>query len=367
MQTFMKKKFLLPLIFFLLSCNHQDKKEDKETHNIKSKEIVSPPNKVYIDFLDSSKSFSTNIRLNEFQDKPDLLGFGKNAGRNSITIPTEQNIEILGGNFSAGFSYKLDLKKGDSLKIELEKINLNEKYSIEIPIFTIPNSSEKFSELNFGNLLYMENLRSGALEIDSTQPFLVTHWNSKKIYNDATTLLEKLDIENKISKEFFDSEKNIQKFKYLQRELRENNPTIVDSANNLIIGRNRLSLRNDNFLKYPSYIMLLRKFLDRKYFIEKRTLNSKKFDFINDNKTFLSDKEKIAVLDSYLRSIYFLEKETFPLYEEKFQKLSNDSLKNKWNNVLIRFKHNRKKLTASNKDIAILINQSNDNEFVSFP
>ena len=83
----------------------------------------------------------------------------------------------------------------------------------------------------------------------------------------------------------------------------------------------------------------------------------------NGNETFLDDNTKQALLDSYLKSIFFIEKLKFKEYLTKFNEINtNEQFKNKWNLVLDVQKTNTKKLNKTNRNAGILTNLVNDNE-----
>ncbi len=152
MQAFMKNFYILILLLLLVSCKESvsDKTEVNSQKNVPQK--VHRNDEVYIAIEDTTESFSTNLRLDEFQDKTDLIAFGKENRRISITIPTKKSISLIGGNLTGGFFYDVELEKGDSVYIKQEKIKISPKESIKIAFFDITNSDRKPSEINFPNL-----------------------------------------------------------------------------------------------------------------------------------------------------------------------------------------------------------------------
>src|SRR5690606_9220013 len=64
------------------------------------------------------------------------------------------------------------------------------------------------------------------------------------------------------------------------------------------------------------------------------------------------------------KSIFFVEKNKFTEYLEKFNQInSNSHLEDKWSTVLVNLEQNQRKLNSTNRNIAIHLNLVNDNEF----
>jgi hypothetical protein len=91
---------------------------------INKEEKIEKRNEVYISINDTINYFSTNLSVDEMQDKPDMLYLRKRVDKTSIIIPTDSPIEIRGGNPTISFYYELKLEKEDSLLINVEKTNI---------------------------------------------------------------------------------------------------------------------------------------------------------------------------------------------------------------------------------------------------
>jgi thiol-disulfide isomerase/thioredoxin len=351
------KNILLSLLLLALFSCQEKKKENISEISIVEKENVEKRNEVVISINDSVNSFFTNLYLAEMQDKPDILLLGQEENKTSVTIPTQNTITILGGIPFVSLFYKLELERGDSLIIDIKKIDVNASNQMEYPIFTLLNSDRTWSEINFGYLLYNYNINNKAIVIDENK-FENNKYNAKEIYNNAIKLLNSLKVNSSISDKFYAKTKIDQKLKYASYKVRE--------ARNkkLIIEDSDIKLNDETLFENNEYLMYLTELIHYKYFKEnKRVLSSVQFDFISDNKTFLSQNTKVVVLDSYLKDIFYIEKSKFKKYLEKFNKVNlNKNLENKWIQVVAAQKLNAKKLNKTNRNVDILTNLINDNE-----
>ncbi len=364
MQAFMKNFYILILLLLLVSCKESvsDKTEVNSQKNVPQK--VHRNDEVYIAIEDTTESFSTNLRLDEFQDKTDLIAFGKENRRISITIPTKKSISLIGGNLTGGFFYDVELEKGDSVYIKQEKIKISPKESIKIAFFDITNSDRKPSEINFPNLLYRKHIKTGSKSIDTSKSFLWVKWDSQNQYFDALQLLDSLKRTNKISDKFYEKEKGNQKWEYLARQIREKKIEFIDSSKLIKTNGELFPVINSEIDSSPKYISFLRALIDYQYLGDRgRMTNSDKFEFVRYNETFLNQDLKIKVLDAYLKSIYFIEKEKFPEFVNRFKKINGDNkLSSKWENILTTYTDNLHRLNSSKNDVALLTNMVNDNE-----
>ena len=360
----MRNFHLLLILIILFSCkDSSNEKIVDRSQNITPKDIPRK-DEVYIWIEDSLESFSTNLRIEEFQDKPDLIGLGKDSQRQSITIPTKNDLTLTGIHLIEGFRYDIVLNRGDSVKIRIEDFQISSDASIKIPFFNITNSDRKFSEVNFDYLLYKKNIHSGSKYMDSTESFNPLKWNSRNIYLDAIELLDSLKRINEISDSFYDQAKENQLYKYLLSQAREDNLKIIDSTNLVMTHDEKFKIIDPNQNLSSDYISFLRGLIDHKYFNNNRRIpNSQKFDFLINNNSFLNNELKIQVLDSYLKSIYFQEKEKFKDYVVRFIKInSSQELNTKWENLLQSHSRNRERLNTINRNIALLTNLVNDNQ-----
>jgi|TARA_B110000091_G_C13760426_1_gene451854 thiol-disulfide isomerase/thioredoxin len=353
----------LSLTFFLLlsifSCQEKKGGKISETPIVKEKK-VEKKNEVFIKVNDTISSFFTNLYVDEMQDKPDMLYLGKGESKTSVVIPTNKSIKILGGDPFISLFYQLELEKGDSLLIDIEKIRINQSKQAEYPIFTILNSNKTWSESNFGYLLYKYNIDNKAIVINEGKNFQNNKYDSEKIYHNSIKLLDSLEGNSSISNDFYSTNKINQKLNFATSKIRE----AKNQKKELVIEDLGIKLNDEELLASNEYIIFLKALIRYEYFNKnKRVLNSVQFDFINGNETFLDDNTKQALLDSYLKSIFFIEKLKFKEYLTKFNEINtNEQFKNKWNLVLDVQKTNTKKLNKTNRNAGILTNLVNDNE-----
>ncbi|MBL4604971.1 MAG: hypothetical protein JKY02_04720, partial [Flavobacteriaceae bacterium] len=316
--------------------------------------MIERKNEVVISVNDTIQSFFTNLYVHEMQDKPDMLYLGKKEHRVTVTIPTDKPIKILGGDPFLSFFYEIVLEKGDSLFINTEKIKISQKKQIFYPIFKILNGDRKWCELNFDYLLYKKNLKSKAIEIDTTSSFLSGKWHPEKMLDNSIKLLDSLRSIKEISQEFYLANKLNHKIKFITNKVRG----AKTQNKSLIIEDLGIKLNREEQLNNKVYLSFLRAVILYTYFKEeKRVSNSVQFDFIYKNKTFLKNDTKLALLDSYLKSIFLVEKKNFKKYLDLFNTINtNEALKNKWISIRSDQNTNNKKINQSNRNIGILIN-----------
>ncbi|WP_235294888.1 TlpA family protein disulfide reductase [Portibacter lacus] len=356
-------KNILLLIFLVILCNCKEEHEKEMSTDILIPEVetIDRRNEVVISVNDTVNSFFTNLFLDEMQDKPDMLYLGKKVDKMSVVIPTEQSISIRGGNPWESFSYQLNLEKGDSLLIDIQKIKINPTKEINYPIFSISNSDRTWDELNFGYLLYKKNIAEKAIVIDAAGDFRKNKYEAEEVVLNSLHLLDSLKSNHLISSTFHKSTELNQKLTYETSKIRaaklENKEIIIEDLD--------LDLNDINLLGNSLYISYLRGLILYKYFNTQRTvLNSTQFDFVNEQETFLNHETKLALLDSYLKSIYFVEKSKLKVYHKKFDEMNtNEALGNKWRSLLNKEKINSEKMNRSNRNEGVLTNLVSDNEY----
>lgn len=355
----MKNILLTFLLLSLFSCQEK-KKEIISKISIVEKEKIEKRNEVFIRVNDTIKSFVTNLFVDEMQDMPDMLYLGKKESEMSRVIPTEKSIRIVGGNPMISFYYELKIEKGDSLLINIAKIRVNKSKQVDYPIFSISNSDKLWSENNFNFLLYKYNIDNKAIVIDDGRNFRNNKYDSESIYQNSIKLLDSLKANNSISDKFYSTTRINQKLKFATSKIREAKNKNLE----LDIEGLGIKLNEEGLLDNKEYISFLRALILYNYFKEdKRVKNSVLFDFVNEQETFLNDSAKEVLLDSYLKSIFFVEKSIFDKYLTKFHSVNeNNEFKNKWNSVVDKQKMNSKKLNATDRTIGILTNLVNDNE-----
>ena len=355
----MKNTLIIILLILLYSCQEEKKTGIVSEIRLVKNEKIQKKNEVFIKVNDTIDSFFINLFVDEMQDKPDMLYFGEKYKKTSIIIPTDKSIRIIGGNPMMSLFYELNIEKGDSVFIDLEKISISESKQIKYPVFKIPNSDRKWNELNFGFLLYKENIKSKAIE-NNIEGFRASKWDSKKKYFNATELLDSLKENNLISNDFYADKKINQKLKFVTSKVRD----ARRQNKNLDIKNLGIDLNDEKLLSNKEYISYLRAIVLFQYFNkEKRVPFTAQFDFINNNETFLNSNTKLILLDSYLKSIFFVEKMSFEKYLTEFNNLNtNEAIKNKWVLVVNAQKLNTDKLNKANRSVGVLTNLVNDNE-----
>ncbi|WP_298417963.1 TlpA disulfide reductase family protein [uncultured Kordia sp.] len=357
-------KKLLPIFAFILLC--QCKSEPKKTPQTKlpvptEKIRIEKKNEIVISVHDTVDEFFTNFYVDEFQDKPDMLYLGKKKQRTSITIPTEKNIRILGGDPFVAFNYVLTIEKGDSVMISIDRIQLSNTKHVDFPVFEIPTSTKNWAEFNFDYLHYKKNIREGGIVLDTTKEYPISSLNLEKSLTNGHFLLDSLMEIDKITTTFFNEKKQLVQLKHAANKIRKANQKneVIDLDS---IG---IQLNDANLLDNQEYIFAIRAYIDYTYFKKKRRVkNSKRFDLILAKETFLNTTSKEVILNSYLKSIYFLEKSKFKKYLEKFNAFNtNTELEEKWNTVLTYLNTNTKKLNTANRTVGLLSNLIEDRTF----
>ncbi|NRB62003.1 MAG: TlpA family protein disulfide reductase [Saprospiraceae bacterium] len=354
----MRKIFILISIICFFSC--QEKKKENSSEIFVSKEnIVEKRNEVVIMVNDTINSFFTNLFVDEMQDKPDMLYLGQKEKKTSVTIPTKKTIRIIGGDPFISFFYELHLEKGDTLLIGIEKIDVNQSKQIDYPIFTLLNSDKAWSENNFDYLLYKHNIKTKAIVINENA-LQKNKFDSEKIYENSIKLLDSLQFTNSISDKFYSTERINQNLKFATSRIRE----AKNNNQKLQIEDFNIKINDKELFDNKEYVSFLRALTLFKYFKKnKRVKNSVLFDFIGEQETFLNESAKEVLLDSYLKSIFFVEKQKFNEYLTKFHSYNtNNELENKWNTIANKQKANLKKLNTTNRTVGILTNLVNDNE-----
>ncbi|MFD2606088.1 TlpA family protein disulfide reductase [Euzebyella marina] len=354
----MKNILLIISLFSLFGCQEKKKENSSEVSIIKEKKIEKR-NEVVINVNDTINTLFTNLFVNEMQDKPDMLYLGFKENKTSVTIPTQNTIKIIGGDPFVGFFYELQLEKGDSLLIDIEKIDVNQSKQIEYPIFTLLNSYRTWGEINFGYLLYIYNLKSKAIVIDESE-IQNNKYDSEKIKRNSIKLLDSLNASNSISDKFYSTEKINQKLKFATATIREAKNHNIE----LDIQSLGVNLHEKELLNNEEYIEFLKALILYKYFKEDNQVqNSVLFDFVNKQETFLNNSTKEVLLNSYLKSIFFVEKPKFDQYLTKFYTVNkNEEFKNKWISFIDKQKENSKRLNATDRTVGILTNLVNDSE-----
>tara|TARA_B100000949_G_scaffold108080_1_gene95974 strand:- start:35564 stop:37099 length:1536 start_codon:yes stop_codon:yes gene_type:complete len=354
----MKNILLVVLLLLFCSCLEKKTENSTETSIVREKK-TERKNEVVISINDTINSFFTNLYLDKMQHKPDMLFLGKEEKRTSVTIPTQNTIKINGGVPWISFFYELYLEKGDSLLIEIQRVNVNQSKQIEHPIFTLTNSDRTWSETNFGYLLYKDNLENKAIVIDENK-IQNNKYDSEKIYRNSIKLLDSLKSTNSISDIFYSTNAINQKLKLATYKVRKAKNQNID----LDIESLDIKLNEEELFENKQYVSFLRALISYKYFKEdKRVKNSVLFDFVVEQETFLNESAKEVLLDSYLKSIFFIEKSKFDKYLTKFHSINeNDKFKNKWNSVVNKQRENSKKLNTTDRTIGVLTNLVNDNK-----
>ncbi len=355
----MKNIVITLLLFAVYSCQEKNKGNISEI-SISEEQIIEKRNEVFIRVNDTINSFFTNLRLDEMQDKPDMLYLGQKHNKTSVTIPANSTVTIAGFDPAVSFSYNLSLEKGDSLFVDREIIKISQKKQIAYPIFKVPNGNRKWSELNFDYLLYKKNLKNNAIEIYTANSFIRNKWHLEEMLDNSLILIDSLKANNSISDKFYRTAKINSKLKFATSKIRQaKNQNVEIDIESLDV-----NLNDEKLLNYNEYVSLLRQLILYKYFNEdKRVKNSVLFDFVNEQQTFLNYSAKEVLLNSYLKSIYFVEKTKFEDYLAKFQTINtNKEFQNKWQSVVDKQNTNSKKLNMTDRNVGILTNLVNDYE-----
>lgn len=367
----MLKGILQKLFIFLFfcvamfSCYDKEKKVKMDQSSISNEvfDSIVPniiPNSVVIELNDTILFFESNVFASEFQNKPDILYLGKKQNKLSITVPTDNYITILGGNPMKYFFYSLKIAKGDSLMIDTREVVLSPKESIGYPVFDIKNRNERWSELNFDYLLFNQRIADGAIGIDSTKNYLAYYYNNERAYTSSLSLLDSLSINGALSDKFYKDQTFNQKVEFARNEIVK----ALSTRKTVHIENFEIDLNDELQRENELYIDFLRNVLQYRYFKgTPRMQNSVKFDYVFNNETFLNNDMELAVLDSYLKSIYLVEGSKFEDYRDKFKlRDRNKFYHEKWEKALTAFRSNEDQINLNNRDVGILTNLVSDNQ-----
>jgi|GEM_PF-1423952 len=326
----MRKTLAFYLLFCLMACQNE---ATVETEQIRSNEPPAPTqlrDEVVISLADTSLSFFTNLLHDEFQDKPDMLFLGSKQKRWSITIPTTDSIKILGGDPMLSFFYQLTLHRGDSLIIRLDPLTISPDRTINYPIFELSNSRRPADEINFDHKLYRKNLSTNAFGLAAGVPSQNNVRDNERILKNGISLLDSLQALNQISTDFYHSRKR----KLLLDQAREKIYVARAKQAELSLDTLGVGLQEEKSAWDQEYLSFLRVVILYKHFENKKRIkNTKQFDFVATKETFLTPKLRLALLGSYLKSIYFVEKAQFPVYLKKLQAIDTaHTYTTKWEN-----------------------------------
>lgn len=352
----MKKIFLF--ILFLAACQGEENKILTPVAEPIQEKPVERPNEVVIQVSDSISSFFTNLFTSEFQDKPDMIYLGAAHNRPSITIPTKQDISIKGGDPMVGFFYQLTLTKGDSLVVDLYTIQVGADKAVVYPIFDILNGDTPWSETNFDFLLYKKHIDEKTIGIGLGPQRNGFHYDVKGVFEDAVELLDHLKQQGDISDTFYTRKKYDAQLEFRKNQLwsmmRKKEALNVDAFN--IPTDDDTQFDNENYINYLRALIQYQNF--RK---AGRVPNTRAFDFVLANEQLWSGEVRLALLDSYLKSIFFVEKAQFNTYFEKFKTVNtNSDYASKWEGLLSDLDKEKERLNESNRKIGILTNLVDD-------
>ncbi len=317
----MRHLHFLFLLFCFMACTTEPKVEADMTITAPESSSRLIRDEVVISMVDTNLALFTNLFSNEFQDKPDMLFFGAEQQRWTITIPTKDSVRILGGDPMHSFFYELVLQRGDSLQIDIDSLKIRKDKTLNYPIFTLLDSATPSAELNFGYLHYKKNLATKALDF-STQGIGAGR-DGDQILQNGILLLDSLNSQKLISTAFY-----IQTKRKLKRShAKERIYAARNQQQDLAIEDLNMSLTEEKWAWDQDYLSFLRAVILHQYFSkEKRVKNSKQFDFIANKASFLTPTLRLAILDSYLKSIFFVEKSQFRSYLKKLQAIDTSEL-----------------------------------------
>ncbi len=352
----MKKIFLF--LLFLTACQGEENKALIPEAKPLQEEPVERRNEVVVQVSDSISSFFTNLFTSEFQDKPDMIYLGEAHNRPSITIPTKQVTTIRGGDPMVGFFYELVLESGDSLVIDLYTLQVGADKTVVYPIFDILNGGTPWSETNFDFLLYKKNIDEQTIGIGVNPQRSGFHYNAKGVFENALVLLDKLKQQGDISETFYTRKKYDVQLEFRKNQIwsmmRKKETLDVDSFN--IPTDDDLQFDNENYISYLRALIQYKNF--RK---EGRVPNVRAFDFVLANEQLWSEKVRLALLNSYLKSILFVEKPQFNTYLEKFKAVNtNSDYASKWEGLLSDLNKDKERFNQSNRNIGTLTNLVDD-------
>ena len=285
---------------------------------------------VVISMADTNLALFTNLFSDEFQDKPDMLFFGAEQQRWTITIPTKDSVRILGGDPMHSFFYELVLQRGDSLQIDIDSLKTRQDKTLNYPIFTLLDSSRPSAELNFGYLHYKKNLATKALDF-STQGIGAGR-DGDQILQNGLLLLDSLNTQNQISAGFYKQTKRKLKLSHAKERIY----AARNQQQDLALEDLNMSHTEEKWAWDKDYLSFLRAAIVHQHFgKERRVKNSKQFDFIANEASFLTPALRLAILDSYLKSIFFVEKSQFRPYLKKLQAIDTANIYTaKWESLI---------------------------------
>ncbi|MBX2873889.1 MAG: TlpA family protein disulfide reductase [Saprospiraceae bacterium] len=322
----------LALILFLLGCQPETSSQQEEDAPPIKTSRVPPRNEVTLSLADSNVSLFTNLFADEFQDKPDMVFLGPEHNRWAITVPTTDSIRILGGDPMISFFYQVVLHRGDSLSISIDSISVGEEKVINYPVFELTNAKTPWVELNFDYLLYKRNLTTQAFGFKSGSVAPDKQRDIDLILRNGIYLLDSLKQGGQVSADFYTKRKRKLGLDHARERIYSaRNQKLVLKIENL-----NINLSEEKWISDTDYLSFLRTALVHQYFkAQARVKNTKQFDFITNQETFLTPKLQLAVLNSYLKSIYFVEKSQFRAYLKKFQTIdTNQIYLPQWENLL---------------------------------
>ncbi len=325
------------LLFFLFSCCllacESESKVEAETP-ASAPETTSKPvrDEIVISLVDTSLSLFTNLFHDEFQDKPDMLFFGPEQQRWAITIPSKDSVKILGGDPMHSFFYELVLQRGDSLQIGIDSLQIRPDKTINYPIFTLLHAKTPWAELNFNYLLYKKNLDAKAFGFSTQSRAIGAERDSDQILQNGLLLLDSLSSQKQISNAFYHKTKR----KLERSHAKEMIYAARNQKRELTIEDLNISLTEEKWAWDQDYLSFLRTVILYQYFKkERRVKNSKQFDFIANEASFLQPELRLAILDSYLKSIFFVEKSQFRPYLKKLRAIDTAQLYTpKWGSLI---------------------------------
>lgn len=326
----MRHLLLLSLLFCFLACTTEPKTESDTPITTPDSSSRLIKDEVVISMADTNLALFTNLFSDEFQDKPDMLFFGAEQQRWTITIPTKDSVRILGGDPMHSFFYELVLQRGDSLQIDIDSLKIRKDKTLNYPIFTLLHTAIPWAELNFSYLHYKKNLATKALDF-STQGISGGR-DSDQILQNGLFLLDSLSRENQISTPFYHKTKR----KLKRSHAKERIYAARNQQLELPLEDLNISLTEERWAWDQDYLSFLRTVILYQYFQkERRVKNSRQFDYIANEASFLTPTLRLAILDSYLKSIFFVEKSQFRSYLKKLQAIDSTQLYTpKWESLI---------------------------------
>ena len=328
----MRKLLPFLLLSCLFGCHSEPSVEIEDTSTLETSTKTMVRDEVHISMLDTTQALFTNLFHDEFQDKPDMLFFGPEQERWSITVPSQDSIRILGGDPMISFFYEITLHRGDSLRIAIDTLQVTADKTLQYPMFELLHASKSWAELNFNYLLYKKNLSTDAYGFQAKGQRLGLGRDSDLILANGLFLLDSLAGQGQVSRSFY----NKRSRKLQLDHAREKIYAAQNQQAELSLEDFSVNLNEDAWASDKDYLTYLRTVVLFKYFRgERRVKNARQFDWVADQASFLTPKLRLALLDSYLKSIYFVEKSQFKSYLEKLQAIdSNKIYTPKWESLV---------------------------------